>query len=77
LQQAQQEMQSGAQAEAMKAQNAQQIELLKRETAMLLQDLKNDGAQNQQELRGIIELLKAQIQPPQQLAAEVSQDMTE
>ena len=77
LQQAQQEMQSNAQAEQFKADQAQQMELLKRETALMLQEAKDDSAQNREELKGMIALLIQQSAPPPQLAAEVSQDMSE
>ena len=77
LQQAQQEMQSGAQVEQFKAESAQQMELLKRETALMLQAAKDDSAQDREELKGMIALLIQQSAPPPQLAAEVSQDMSE
>lgn len=77
LQQAQQEMQSNAQAEQFKADQAQQMELLKRETALMLQAAKDDSAQDREELKGMIALLIQQSAPPPQLAAEVSQDMSE
>lgn len=64
LQQALQEAQSGMQAEQLRA----QVQL---EIAQVRADAQRDAA----ELRGIVDLLKAQIQPPPVLAQNVAQDL--
>ena len=73
LQQAQQAMQ-GDQA---KAQQAMQIEAFKRDTALMLQAAKDESAQDREELKGVIELLKQQIQPPPALAMAASEDLAQ
>jgi hypothetical protein len=44
---------------------------------MMLQSQKDDGAQDREELKGMIALLLQKMQPPPQLAADVSQDIQE
>lgn len=77
LKQALQEAQSGIPLEQFKAQAAAQMELLKRETALMLQGQKDDSAQDREELKGMIALLLQKLQPPPQLASDVSEDIAE
>ncbi len=76
LRQALQEAQSGMQAKQLDAQVSMQLESMRMESAERIAALQADAAQDREELKGLIALLKQQMQPPPQLAAAVSQDMT-
>jgi len=76
LQQASQQIQQLQQA-LQQAQSGAQIEMLKRETALMLQKMKDEAAQDREELKGVIELLKSQMQPPPMLAQAVAQDLSQ
>lgn len=75
LQQAQQEMQSNAQSDAMKYQSVAQIEAMRQDTAIQIAEMNNDRARDVEELKGMVQMLLQQMQPPPQLADNVAQDL--
>ena len=75
LQQAQQEMQSGMQSEQMKYQAQAEIEQIKQATALQIAEMNNDRARDVEELKGMVQMLIQQMQPPPQLAANVYDDL--
>ena len=72
-----QQAQSGIAIEQAKGQNAQQIEQIKQQFAQSLQAQKDDAAYDREELKGMLQVLIQQMQPPPQLTADVSQDIAD
>lgn len=81
-----QKAQSGMQAEMMKGQNAQQLEAMRGQIALAMQQAKDQAAQSLQaqkdeaahdreELKGMVQMLMAQMMPPPALAAEVVENV--
>ena len=77
LQQALQEAQSGVQAKQVEVQGKAQLAQMQGAFDSAMQRAKDDAAYDREELKGMIELIKAQIQPPPALVAEVEEDMAE
>jgi hypothetical protein len=77
LQQALQEAQSGVAAKQMETESRERIAAADAESRERIAEHQAQNAYDVQELRGLIEMLKAQIQPPPQLAGDVSKDMRE
>lgn len=77
LQQALQEAESGKEAAMLNAQVTLQKAQIDADSRVQIATMNNSGAYDVQELKGLIELLKAQLQPPPQLASEVSKDMND
>jgi hypothetical protein len=75
LRQALQEAQSGAQSEQMKYQAQYAIESLKQQTAMQIAEMNNDAKRDVEELKGMVQMLIQQMQPPPMLADNVAQDL--
>jgi hypothetical protein len=79
--QVQQALQSAAQqiqalqAQLQEAQSGIQSERMRAEMQLQIAQIKADAQRDVQELKGVVDLLKASIQPPQSLAANVSQDL--
>lgn len=59
------------------AESGMQVEAMRQETARILQEMKDAAAYDREELKGAIELLKQQMQPPPQLSASVSEDIAQ
>lgn len=76
-QQALQEAQSGLQKAQIDAQAKQQIEALKAQSAQALQAAKDAAAYDREELKGMVQMLMKQMQPPPQLAADVAGDVAQ
>jgi hypothetical protein len=77
LQQALQEAQSGMALKQFEAQVQTKIESEREMTKRYIAELNADAAQDREELKGLVQLLIQQMQPPPQLAQEVFQDMSE
>jgi hypothetical protein len=77
LQQALQEAQSGMQTAQLNAQVTLQKAQIDAESRERIAAMGAESSYDVQELKGLIEMLKAQIMPPPQLSSEVSQDMTQ
>jgi hypothetical protein len=75
LRQALQEAQSGMQQAALKAQSDAQVAAIRAQSDATVATIRADAARDQTELKGAVDLLKASIQPPPQLSAEVGSDL--
>lgn len=75
LRQQAQQMQEALQSEQMKYQAQQQIEMIRQQTALQIAEMNNDAKRDVEELKGMVQMLIQQMQPPPQLAANVSQDL--
>lgn len=72
-----QQAKSGIEAKRIDAQSRQAVEALKAETSIQIAKISADAAHDREELKGLVQMLLQQMQPPPQLAAAVSQDMAE
>jgi hypothetical protein len=77
LQQQLQEAQSGIAIEHARGQNSQQLEAIKQQFQQSLQAQKDDAAYDREELKGMLQVLIQQMQPPPVLAQAVNEDITE
>jgi hypothetical protein len=66
--------QTAAQIETIKGQNAQQLESIKSQMAAMLQEMKDSAAHDREELKSWTQITLQKMQPPPQLASEVSKD---
>lgn len=72
VQQAQQELQQAQNNAALQLQKAQ----IDAQARVQIAQMQAESSYDVQELKGLIDMLKAQLQPPPQLAQDVSQDMS-
>ena len=77
LEQALQESQSGMQAKQLEASVRLQIATMAEETKRYVSDTSNDTKQDIEQLKGLLQLVLAQMRPPPMLAAEVAEDLNE
>jgi hypothetical protein len=77
LQQALQEAQSGMQTAQLNAQVTLQKAQIDAESRERIAAMSAESSYDVQELKGLIEMLKAQIMPPPQLSSDVSSDMAQ
>lgn len=75
LRQQAQQMQEALQSEQMKYQAQQQIEMIRQQTALQIAEMNNDAKRDVEELKGMVQMLIQQMQPPPQLAQNVAQDL--
>lgn len=75
LRQQAQQLQEALQSEQMKYQAQAEIEQMKQSTAIQIAEMNNDRARDVEELKGMVQMLIQQMQPPPQLAENVAQDL--